>query len=253
MNKLMMQVGGVVAAVTIFALLAGVGYLTQIGLTQTFGPSAPASNAPPRKQPSRNRAYSNWVDSNQPEEEREPIPEGESVWEDYDDSSFKNKDRLANRPGNMQVVKKVGEFFEGMYLVEPDYADLAFPYNNNGKRIETAEAYEAANAAWEQKRRDDGRKERNKFRSYNVVIHKLTLLNLAEGETSPPNPAEYGFNLERLESVRKDHKERCCLVLIRATLESLQSEKIEGDESDADFVLCYVMKADGWKLVWFEK
>lgn len=44
MNKLMMQVGGVVAAVTIFALLAGVGYLTQIGLTQTFAQKDPASH-----------------------------------------------------------------------------------------------------------------------------------------------------------------------------------------------------------------
>jgi hypothetical protein len=79
------------------------------------------------------------------------------------------------------------------------------------------------------------------------------LLHFAEGVSTNEALAGLGVNAKRFESVRADHKEQCWLVLLRAGLESLQSEKIEGNTSDADFTLCYVKKLDGWKIVWFEK
>ncbi|MBK8205438.1 MAG: hypothetical protein IPK87_01470 [Planctomycetes bacterium] len=135
-------------------------------------------------------------------------------------------------------------------------ADIAYPFNNNGSRVKTAEDDSTENTMLEEEARREGRKKKNKLRQYSVVIHKLTLFELNHGESSLINPKDHGIteqNIERFLSVRKDHPERCCLVLVRAGLESLQSKKIEGDASDADMILCYVMKADGWKLVWFEK
>ncbi|MBK8205437.1 MAG: hypothetical protein IPK87_01465 [Planctomycetes bacterium] len=110
MNKLFARVGTVVGAAAAFALLCSVGYFTQIGLSQSFGPPAAGNSAtPPRNKPRGNYSYSNSPEGH--EQERKPIPEDESVWEDYPESSLDNKERLARRPGNFEVVKKVGEFF----------------------------------------------------------------------------------------------------------------------------------------------
>lgn len=255
MNKLMMQVGGVVAAVTIFALLAGVGYLTQIGLTQTFGPSAPASNAPPRKQPNRNRAYSNWIDSNQPEEEREPIPEGESVWRDYPEEDLDYEPRLPNRPGNFEVLAAVARFLEGQYAIEPDYPDLAFPFWDESKKYETKGDWDEY---WEEREANDrerGEHRTNKLRQYNLELVTLSFVNVAAGSTELPNFTSYGMSqthFERFVEMRAAHKERCVLVLVTADLESLQSEKVEPITAKDPLKLFFVKKPDGWKLTYYE-
>jgi hypothetical protein len=215
----MMQVGGVVAAVTIFALLAGVGYLTQIGLTQTFGPSAPASNAPPRKQPNRNRAYSNWVDSNQPEEEREPIPEGEPVWRDYPEEDLDYEPRLPNRPGNFEVLATVARFLEAQYAIEPDYPDLAFPFWDESTKYETKGDWDEY---WEEREANDrerGEHRTNKLRQHNLELVTLSFVNV---------------------------------VLVTADLESLQSEKVESVSAKDPLKLFFVKKSDGWKLTYYE-
>lgn len=255
MNKLMMQVGGVVAAVTIFALLAGVGYLTQIGLTQTFGPSAPASNAPPRKQPNRNRAYSNWVDSNQPEEEREPIPEGESVWQDYPEEDLDYEPRLPNRPGNFEVLAAVARFLEGQYAVEPDYPDLAFPCWDHAKKYDSVEDFEKYWEKLEAKDRERGEHRTNTLRQYNVELVMMSFVNIAAGSTELPNFASYGMSqtdLDRFVEMRVAHKERCVLVLVTADLESLQSQKVESITVKDPLKLFFVRKPDGWKLTCIE-
>ena len=247
MNNVMKQVAGVVAAVTIFALLAGVGYITQVGMSQTFGPADPPREN--RRTGLSNKAYGNgW------EEERDPIPEGESVWEDHDD--LDQEDRLADRPGNFEVVSLVGEFFRSVYQVRPDFEHVAYPYQSDSKVWETKELHDAATAEAEAEARKTGRKEKNKLRSYNVVIHKVTLVNLKEGESGIPNATELGVSMskiERLGEVRERHPERCVVTLLRVGLESLQSDKVEGDRSDSDMILCWVKKPEGWKLVWFEK
>lgn len=178
----------------------------------------------------------------------------DSTWEDQDPKEFTEKERLADRPGNFEVARKVGMFFEGAYQVEPQVPDIAFPYNDNGRRIESAEAAAIREQRRDSQLRESGRKQQNKLRQYNIVLHKLTFVNLAKGETKVPNADALGFaQQERLNEVRKDHPERCCLVLIRAGLESLESAKIEGNQTDSDFVLCYVLKGGEWKVVWFEK
>lgn len=244
MEKRAPQVGLAVLGVSVLAALMGVGYLAQTSFSQLYSPPSAA-----------NEAAGNLPASNAPQRtvQPAPIPEGVSVWEDYAAESLDNTKRMAERPGNFEIVKKVGEFFEGMYQVEPVMKDRAFPFNNNGKRIESADADAAATKATEEKLREEGRTQINKLRSYNIVIHKTTLLPFAVGESTIENAEALGVNTQRFESVRKDHPERCWLVLLRAGFESLQSEKIEGNRNDADFALCYVLKASGWKLVWFEK
>ncbi|MCA8910602.1 MAG: hypothetical protein KDB82_02770 [Planctomycetes bacterium] len=253
----MMKIAGVVVAVVVFAMLSAVGYLTQVGFSQTFGPSDPSAegNFPQRHLHRSNVSPSNSYGEDEPGPE--PIPEGESVWEDYDAKDLDNEKRLPDRPGNFEVIAKVGEFWEAMYQIDPDYNDVAYPLCWNHEWYQTKEEQDADEAADEAKYRKSGRKHKNKLRQFNVVMHKLTFLNLKEGESGIPNFADRGLTeveVDEFAEVRKKHPERCVVVLIRAGLESLQSNKIEGDNSDADFALCWVKKKDnGWKLVWMSR
>lgn len=247
MSKVLAQVALTVFGESLLVGLMGVGYLAQ-----TFGPAQFNEPAPRRNQARSNYAYANEGPrySNEPME-RKPIPKGESVWEDYPAEDLDNTKRLPDRPGNFEVVKKVGEFFEGIYGVQPNYKDVAYPFRQNGEFVTEGQTLEN----WDGKSWREGKARRNKLRQFNLVIHKLTMLEFSLGESAVANPEGYG-NVKRLKEVfpevRKHHPERCCLVLIRASAESLQSDKIEGNASDSDLILCYVKKDTGWKLVWFE-
>lgn len=227
MDKITRQFGVFVAVVVVFSLLAGFGYATQVGVAQMFDAQ---------------------------DEPAKPISENESVWEDVPEEDLDYEPRLDDRPGNLEVVTKTGEFWEGMYKVEPDYEDVAYPLNWNGRVYKTKAENDAKIREQESEARESGRKLTNKLRRYNVVIHRLTFVNLEPGMTKVPNADELGFDQhDRLSQVRKSHDGRAVLVLHRAGFESLESDKIEGDHSDSDFVLLWAKKADGWKLVWFEK
>jgi len=257
MNKMWTQVGLTVLGVSVLAALMGVGYLAQTAFGQNFGP--PQFNEPA---PRRNQARSNYASgndayrySNEPME-RKPIPADESVWEDYPADDLDNEKRLPSRPGNFEVVKMAGDFLEGVYQVEPELRGAGFPFLSNGTLIASREEFDRQNKEAAAKRRESGSKQKNKFRQYNLVVHRITLQDVAPGSASVTNPAELGITeraLDRFAEVRKTHAERCVLVLMRMGMESLQSDKIEGDRSDSDFILCYVKKPEGWKLVWFEK
>lgn len=228
------------------ALLMGVGYLAEKGFGQLYAPIASANEPPPSNR-------SRWDNSPQP---RNPIPDRESIWEDYPDSSLTNKARLSERPGNFELLKKVGQFFEDIYAVEPTMKELAFPFYHEDGTSRSSEAAEKAAKAKEAQWRAEGSKQQNGMRRYNIVIRRATFLRFAAGESSITNPAEYGLNDKRIDKfsmLRKDHPERCWLVLVRAAWESLQSDKVEFDNREADFIFCYVWKPEGWRLAWFEK
>ena len=238
----LMVVGGVV----LLALSSFVGWLGQHGSLQALAPGNSPSDA------KGNRPF-NEAEGNSPDSpKRDPIPDDEPLWEDYDTAEFKNTKRLQNRPGNFEVITLIGQFFEGMYEVEPSFDAVAYPLQTDSKVIESAEQ----DAEFERAARAAGRVQRNKVRSYNLVFHKVTLLNFEQGDSVVTNAADLGVtprHLERFAEVRKRHPERCVLSLMNVSWESLQSDKIEANRSDADFILCWVLKEDGWKLVWIEK
>jgi hypothetical protein len=257
MNKIAVQVGTIVGAVAVFAMLVSVGYFTQIGISQTFGPEpAPDNPREAGNQPYRNRAYRGNAARSGNSAPRDPIPEGESVWEDYALESLDNGERLKDRPGNFEVLTMIGRFFESVYQVEPLFDDVAYPLQQGSGVVASKEEGDAEYERRMRRAREAGRKERNKARSYNFVIHKVTLQDFKHGEDSITNPVSLGVDLRKVDrfiQVRKAHPERCVLAMIRMSWESLQSDKVEFNRSDSDIILCWVKKDDGWKLVWFEK
>lgn len=244
MNKLMMQVGGVVAAVTIFALLAGVGYLTQIGLTQTFGPAdTPRQN---KSSDPMNRARSN-------DGKYEPIPMEEKVWIDYPEDDLDNEERLPDRPGNFEVVSQVARLLQGLYAVEPDYPDLAFPFWKNSKKCDSEAEWNKNWAEQDARDRADGNYRRNELRQYNLELSTLKFVNIPSNSAEIANFSEYGMsqsNYSRFQKMREHHKERCVLVLAYVELESLRSENIESNAKDP-WKFFFVRKSDGWKLAYY--
>jgi hypothetical protein len=245
MNNVTKQVTGVVAAVALFATLASAGYLARIGLSQEFGPSKAAGENKPAN--GSNRAPDN-------REKPDPIPADEEVWEDYPAEDLDYEPRMADRPGNFEVVAAVARLLDGLYAVEPDYTDMAFPFWDESKKFDSEEAW---NTFWKEREdqdRADGRHRTNKLRQYNLELSELRFVNIAAGKAELTNFAEMGMgqgNVDTFVEMRKHHTERCVLVLVSADLESLQSDKVESDEKDP-WKFFFVRKATGWKLTYFE-
>ena len=248
MNNVIKQVAGVVAAVTVFAVLAGVGYITQAGMSQTFGPAdPPRANRPADR---GNKAHGNtW------EEERDPIPAGESVWKDYPMEDLDYEPRLPDRPGNFEVMTPLAHLVHGLYAIEPDYPELAFPFWDESKRFDTIEDW---NSYWQNKDdeyRSEGRYRMNKLRQYNFELSSIRFINIPAGKAEFANFATYGMNqgdYDTFVKMREHHTERCVLVLLTADLESLQSEKIESIKESDPLKLFFVRKSDGWRLTYYE-
>lgn len=240
-----------VLGVGFLGLFAGIGHLAQLGTADAFGagngdPISPRGNGTGR------RAMGNQAPGLQ---ERDPIPESESTWADVDEAKLKNKARVSQRPGNFEVVKKVGELFEASYAVHPHIPDIAYPFFDESLRIESRADDELREAERDREARQSGQARINKLREENVIIHKLTLCRFAPADATIVNPAELGLtqsDLERFAEVRKVHPEACYLVLVNMSLESLKSDRVSLNKSDSDLILCYVQKAEGWRIVWVD-
>lgn len=235
MNKLMMQVGGVVAAVTIFALLAGVGYLTQIGLTQTFGPSDPGTqdNIAERK-PRGNRVFENRASPDDP-----PRVEG---WVDVPEADLTNEARVVNRPGNYLAVSAMIDFFDGLGQVEPQYRNVGFPLMLDSEWIETKEDFKA----WLQP--DKFGVNRNRRR--NLELQSMQLFNLEADTDLAEIPESMKFketDNDVIGKLRKHHAGRLVLVSVTITTEALDSDKTKQPET-----VRLIMHRDdeGWKVVY---
>ncbi len=241
-----------VMGVGVLGVFAGIGHLAQFGTADVFG-AGNGDLSSPRGNGTVRRAMGNQAPGLQ---ERDPIPEDESAWADVDESAFRNKERLAERPGNFEVIKKVGEFFEACYQVQPVARDLSYPLFIESERIESKQEHDRREADRDRVAREAGIPRTNGWREGNFIIHKLTLCRFKQGEATITNPADHGlkeYEIDRFVEVRKLHPEPCYLVLVHLSYESFKGDKVSFNNNDSDMILCYVRKSDGWKLVWMDK
>lgn len=235
MNKVMMQVAGVVAAVSIFAALAGVGYLTQVGFSQTFGPGDPGEggNIAERK-PRGNRAYSNRASSDDP-----PKVEG---WVDVSEEDLTNEARVANRPGNYLAVAALMDFADGIGQVEPEYRNIGFPLMLDSEWIATEGEFKG----WILPDQEGV----NRNRRRNTEVQSIQLFNLEAEMDADDIPDTMKFKKtdnEVIEKLRKHHSGRLVLVSLTITTESLDSDKTNTDEKAR---LIMHRDDEGWKVVY---
>jgi hypothetical protein len=251
MNSVTKQVIGVVAAVTIFAILGSVGYLVQVGFTQTFGPgnTPSAGNVPSR---SRGNNADSGRYTNEP---RDPIPEDESVWEDFDEVYFKNKERAELRPGNFEVLQAFSETLAAMKAVKKSYGPMAFPFWEEEETWATQQDWDADEARSDARARETGEHRRNILRLFNLEVKNVQLITLEAGKSDLAGRAEFGMSdkeFEHFKEVRKAHPERCVLVLLEMDLMSLESNVINEAKAGNPTRMVYVKKSDGWKIVCIE-
>ena len=248
MNRVMAQVLGVVVAVALFAGLSAVGYFTQLGISQSFG-NGDEGNLPRGKRGWGNRPLpSNDLDDIT---ERDPIPEGESVWKDWEDKDYINQKRHL-RPGNYEVLEALMETLRGWHAVEFKQGPLAFPYWQEDDKYESQEAYDRKQARKEDRAREGGEYLRNPLRLSNFEIQDLMVITLEEGESDLPGHESFGMSdkeFERFKTVRATHPERCALVLLNMDLHSMVSADVRKAKPGNPLRLTYVKKSDGWKLV----
>lgn len=252
MNRLK-QTGLVVAAMCSgCALLIGSAWMAERSAAQSYGPAV--GNAAPRT----NQHSSNNGDdypSNGSEPHRDPIPDGESVWEDYDD--IQDSPRYRNRPGNYPALLTVYDFVDGQYQIKPEVRRVAFPlFMNSSTPFKDEAALKTRLDAEDESARKSGRKKHNKARQYNFTIKELVFLEIPD--LTAINWNEIDGVMEKNEQkmfgkVSEAHKGRALLVRLKMHLESLQSEKIEGAEEKSYFWLLLVLDQGAWKVVWFDK
>ena len=237
MSKLTTQVAGVVAAVSIFAVLSAIGYFSQLGLSQTFGPTAPEGNTPAKRAPNGNRAYGNRADSDDPD------PRKVDGWKDVPDEDLTNEARLRNRPGNFHAIPVIVDFLDGLYQVEPEYRNLAYPFQLDSKLIESEDEFEG----W----RKPDKTGVNRIRRNNIEIVSINVFNLESDVGVDKVPESLGFQSkepERLQKLRESHTGRLVLVSLVITTEALDSDETRSDEATR-FALH--RDSDGhWKIVY---
>lgn len=187
--------------------------------------------------------------------QRDPIPEGESVWEDYDD--IQDSPRYKDRPGNYQALFALYDFLEGQYQVQPEYRQAGFPLyiGGNDPPIETKEDLETMYKQFENKIRASGRKKKNKIRQFNIDLKEIRLFDLHSGADLPPR-AETKLTEKqevRVLEIRRRHDGRGLLIRSIEQHPALQSDKIEGT-LDGSYYWYMLVRSDGvWKVVWFPK
>ncbi|MEZ5991208.1 MAG: hypothetical protein R3E76_02515 [Planctomycetota bacterium] len=237
MNKVTTQVAGVVAAVAIFALLSAVGYLTQVGFSQTFGPSNPddGGNIAERK-PRSNRSYGNRASSDDP-----PKPEVKG-WVDVPEEELTNEKRLANRPGNYQALSAALDFMDGLFQVEPEYRNIGFPLQLDSEWIAT----EADFKGWILPGKDGV----NRKRRRNIELQSIEVFNLEADMDVADVPEALGIRKsqhERIEKLREHHVGRLVVISFTLAWEALDSDYSNEDEKSR---LMLHRDDDGWKVVY---
>ncbi len=238
MSKLFASVGTVVAAVAAFALLCSVGYFTQIGISQSFGPSAAGNTAtPPRNKPRSNDFYSNRSSSDDPE------PERVKGWNDIPLAELTNESRLKNRPGNFGAVGAVVDFLAGVYQVEPEYRHLSYPLQVDNRFIESAADFEP----WI----EPDRSGYNRIRNSNVEIENMSVFNLDASLSVDDIPDDMGVSRKESDYVarlRESYSGRLVVVSIKIRTESLTS-----DDSNSGEGIRFILNrkpGEDWKIIY---
>ena len=242
-----------------FGLLAGMAYMAH---AESFGPGeVPTSNDPDGRPPRGNTAGERKLES-----KPEPIPEGESIWEDVPEEEITRKDLAKLRPGNFGVLEAVADFLGGFSADEPEFRRLAFPFwqevlsirtSSEGEREVTVEIEVAQNLdefmqpmrEFEEQTRKRGKKQHPPYREQVLILERVDVRDFAPGETEFSNPTDIGLtdrHAQTFKEVRKSHPEHCCIVRLTG-----RSEKVTSDASSTtDMYLCLVRKPEGWRICW---
>lgn len=241
MKKLAAQVGTVVAAAAAFALLCSIGYFTQIGLTQSFGPEAgPGNVAPPRgNKPPRKPRLSNQGSPDDPE------PEKVEGWKDVPLDELTNEARLRNRPGNFEAIGTVIDFMKGIYQVEPEYRHLSFPCQFESQFIESREDFKPP--------AEPDSSGHNRLRKRNIEIESILVFNLDVSLSTKDVPEDMGFvgaEIDRVARLRESYQGRFVLVAMKARSEALDSDSLRKGES-VRFVL-HRKTGEDWKIIYIK-
>lgn len=257
MNRLK-QTGLIVTAMCVgCVLLIGSAWMAERPAAQSYGPAV--GNTP--SGPYENLPHSNKGDDypeNSPhgvEPERKPIPEGESVWEDYDD--VQDSPRFKERPGNYPALLTIYDFLDGQYQVKPEFRRVAFPlFLNSSTPIADEATLKSQVGAAEDSARQRGKKLRNKERRYNFIVKELLLLEIPDLTAISWNEVDGVMEKSKQKmfgKVSEAHKGRAQLVRLKMHLESLRSDKIEGSEEKSYSWLLLVFDGSEWKVVWYDK
>lgn len=177
-------------------------------------------------------------------------PEASDVeWVEVDD--FENEAELPHRPGNIGVLAAVVDFVEGQRAIRPVLRSSAFPVLFDGKLVESADAYEDRLRALEVRYAKRGKKPSNKIRGYNVYYKQLVIEEYVDGKLAGNAGMELKEReLERVALAKKHHPERMFVVKTTLDVASLQSVRTDKDLRD---VFAVSKKADGWKVVYYDK
>lgn len=241
MNKLLAKIGTVVAASAAFALLCSIGYFTQIGLTQSFGPDAGSANAAPplgNKPPVKRRLANQGGP-------RDPVPQRVEGWKDVPLEELTNEARLKYRPGNFEAVGVVVEFMRGLYQVEPEYRNLSFPLQLGGHFIESQDDFEPF--------AEPDRSGHNPLRKSNLEIEGIDVFNLESSMQVKDIPQDMGFSERESDSVvrlRESYTGRLVVISLRLRTEDLTSENPRKAES-TQFVL-HRKASEDWKIIYIK-
>jgi hypothetical protein len=166
-------------------------------------------------------------------------------WIDYVD--LKQTERLKERPGNYAVLAAVAEFFDGLYAIRPDYSRCAYPLQlDSGTYASWDEVQKELDA-----RANDGGRQKNAIRSYNVIIRSCSIHSAESFSESVEFKKLHKHRQKRFGEVRKRHPGRAVMVLVHADLESLESPKVEG--SEVPLILYLVHAKKQWQVAWFDK
>src|SRR5436190_21705228 len=57
----------------------------------------------------------------------QPAKDPNKGWMDYPADKLKETERLKQRPGDIQVLAAISEFYEGIYRIRPDFSQCAYP------------------------------------------------------------------------------------------------------------------------------
>ncbi len=251
MNRLN-QTGLVVGAICVGCLLLiGSAWMAERSAAQSYGPAVGNAPAGPRK----NQPYNDAGEPQSNSPPRDPIPDDESVWEDY--KNLEKSPRFKDRPGNYPALFALYDFIDGMYQVRPEYRSVGFPlyFDGGDPAIESKQSLDKKVSEYEESIRKSGTKKRNKIRQYNLVIKELHFIDLDEGVPLPPlNESKLTERRDaRVTEIRRRHTGHVLLVRALEEFQSLESKKIEGGEEGNYHWYMLALTKEGWKVVWYDK
>lgn len=172
--------------------------------------------------------------------------------------------RFDRRPGRIGAVAAALDHLEGQLALRPELRNALFPYQEDGRVIESAEEFEKQVAKMEADAKAAGKRPVNKLRRTvldpeGVILHVVPE-NAGEFDPGPVKSAGSDGNKKLVKDVcirlrARYPKADTVLVGLDVTYLSLQSKKIEkdGDGKGEDFTF-YTVQIDGrYRVAGYQK